>query len=344
MAEPEARRPRRRAHIAVFEATSLNAKGLKDHLAARSFPAASVRLFTSSDDPDANLSEFGGEAMLVTRPDLDTLGDLDIAFLCGRAADAAPYLDWPLRAGFTAIDLTPASGPAAPLVNVGVNPEVVVTGPGVIAAPGPIPYLLSSLLAPIQRGPGLRQVVAVVFQPASEWGERGIEELYQQTLGLLNFKDLPREVFGDQLAFNLIPGLLARGEGTADGADAERAAADVVRIVGGGYDLSVQSVLAPVFHCHAALLRVTLRSGRGREDVVRALRGGAGLTLAAPGDRATPVGRAGTAGILVAGIRPAGEGSFWLWAVGDNLAGGSALNAVRIAETLVGRDPERSAA
>jgi aspartate-semialdehyde dehydrogenase len=342
MGESEVRPFRRRAHIAVFEATSLNAKGLKEHLAARSFPAASVRLFTSSDDPDANLTEYAGEAMLVTRPDLETLGRLDIAFLCGRAAEAAAYLDWPLRAGFTAIDLTAAAGPGAPLVNVAVNPEAVVRGPGVIAAPGPIPHLLSSLLAPIRRGPGLREAVAVVFQPASEWGDRGIEELYQQTLGLLNFKDLPREVFGDQLAFNLIPGFLAGAAAATDGAGPDRAAADVVRITGAGYDLSVHTVLAPVFHCHAALLRITLDAGRDRGDLARALQTGEGVALAAGGERATPVGWAGRAGILVDGIRPAGGTAFWVWAVGDNLAGGSALNAVRIAETLVGRSPERS--
>ena len=73
----------RGARLALFEATSLTAKGVKDQLAARSFPVTSVRLFTSSTDPDANLTEFKGEAMLVTAPDEEGLGSLDIAFLCG---------------------------------------------------------------------------------------------------------------------------------------------------------------------------------------------------------------------------------------------------------------------
>jgi len=83
----EAARARRRAHLALFDATTLTAKALKEELVARSFPIASVRLFTSQSDPDHNLTEFAGEAMLVTEPDPDALGRLDIAFLCGVVVD-----------------------------------------------------------------------------------------------------------------------------------------------------------------------------------------------------------------------------------------------------------------
>lgn len=335
----------RRAHIAVFEATSLIAKGLKDHLVARAFPAASVRLFTSSDNPDANLTEYGGEPKLVTRPDLDDLGELDIAFLCGTAGEVARYLDWPGRAGFTAIDLSSAAlATGAPVVNVGVNPEAIAAGPGVIAAPGPIPHLLSSLLAPILRGPGLVEAVVVVFPPASELGEPGIEELYQQTLGILNFQDPPKDVFGDQLAFNLIPASLHGPGGRPENVRTEEGLEREVRAVtGGAYGLAVQVVLAPVFHGHAVLARVTLPAGAGSEALSRSLRGsGTGVALAGAADRPTPVGRAGQEGILVSGLRPAGDNAFWIWAVSDNLAGGAALNAVRIAETLLERGLGRS--
>ena len=342
MARPDVRPFRRQAHIALFEATSLVAKGIKDHLAGRSFPAASVRLYTSIDDPDVPLSEYAGEAMLVARPDLDAMERVDIAFLCGTEEEGERYLDWPDRAGFTAIDLSSASyARNAPLINMEVNPEAIAPGAGLIAAPGPIAHLLSSLLAPIRRGPGLTAAMAVVFQPASECGEAGIEELHRQSAGLLNFQDMPKEVFGDQLAFNLLPAFLYPGGRPPGGSRPDRLAGEVGRIAGTGYDLSVEVVLAPVFHCHAALLLVTLPGKAGRKDLEGALRGAAGVVLARPGDRPTPVGRAGREGILVAGIRPAGGAAFWLWAIADHLAGGAALNAVRIAETLLERGLRR---
>src|SRR5213593_3217058 len=135
MAVREVARVPRRAHIALFDGNTLTAKGVKERLVARSFPAASVRLFTSRSDPEANLTEFAGEAMLVTAPDIDALGDLDIAFLCGTEREGALYLDWPARAGFTAIDLTTASNrrEGVPLVNMSVNPQAIISGAGLIA-------------------------------------------------------------------------------------------------------------------------------------------------------------------------------------------------------------------
>src|SRR5262245_2317557 len=108
-----------KAHLALFDATTLVAKGIKDRLVERRFPIASVHLYTSSDDPEANLTEFAGEAMLVTQPDIDALGTIDIAFFCGTPPEGERYLDWPGRKGFVAIDLTAASHarPAVPVVN-----------------------------------------------------------------------------------------------------------------------------------------------------------------------------------------------------------------------------------
>jgi aspartate-semialdehyde dehydrogenase len=338
MASPS--RAASRAHVAVFDATTLVAKGVKELMVARSFPTASVRLFTSRTDPEANLSEYGGEAMLVTAPDIDTLDGLDIAFLCGSAEDGALYLDWPARKGFVAIDLTSAASraPGAPLVNAAVNPEAIAGAPSLIATPHPAAQILSSLLAPVRAGCGLEEAAAVVFQPASASGEEGIEELYQQTLGVLNFRDLPLGVFGRQLAFNLVPSGVYGGKEVPGGARPARLEQEVERITGGGFGLSVETILAPVFHGHAVLSRVRLRAGASREDLLEALRGSDEVRIAGDRDPATPVERAGEPGILITGPRPAGEArSFWIWAVTDNLISGTALNAVRIAEAILER-------
>ena len=338
MAVVEATRFRRRAHVALFDATTLAARGVKDHLAARAFPAASVRLFTSTADAAPNLTEFKGEPMLVTEPDIDTLENLDIAFLCGSPEEGARYLDWAGQVGFTAIDLTGAAASGAvPLVNASVNPEAILEGPGVIATPHAVAQVLSTLLAAVRRRCGLQEVVAVVLQPASQYGEPGIDELYKQTASLLSFSDMPKEIFGRQLAFNVIPGFVGEEQ---HGRDAVRAdlAEEVRRITGGGYALGVQVVQAPVFHGHAVMAHVVLDPGGSADDLAACFAGGDDFRFERRGDKATPVERAGEGGILVGGIRPgARESSFWIWAVCDDLAGGTALNAVRIAEMLLER-------
>ena len=327
----------RGAHVALFDANTLLGKGVKERLVDRRFPVASVHLYTSSEDPDANLSEYAGEAMLVSRPDIEALGPLDIAFYCGARPEGARYLDWPTRRGFVAIDLTTASRGAAgvPVVNAIVNPEALPAASGLVGTPHPIALVLSTVLAVVKRGCGVSEASAVVMQPASESGEAGISELYQQTLGLLNFQDLPREVFGRQVAFNLVPGDLDAGTAPPGGASAAEIERDILQVAGGGFALSVAVVLAPVFHCHATMMRVVLPKGKGREDLLAALRGTDEIRIGARDGRATPVDCAGEPGILVTGIRQAGAPeAFWLWTVSDNLQSGSALNAVRIAEAL----------
>lgn len=332
----------RPAHLALFDATTLTAKGVRDRLVARSFPIASMRLFTSGNDPDANLTEFAGEAMLVTRPDIDTLHDLEIAFLCGTRQEGEQYLDWAERVGFVAIDLTRASsgGDGSIPVNATVNPEVIAKVPGVIATPHPVAQMLSSLFGPIQRHCGLEEAVAVVLQPASERGEPGLDELYQQALSVMNFSEPPKQVFGRQLAFNLIPGHLAeetRGA-SATRADIER---EVRRITGGAYRLAVQTIQAPVLHGHAAAVHIVLPAGKGREDLLAALRRSDDITMGSRGVKVTPVERAGEGGLLVADVRQGlGESSFWVWAMVDDLVGGTSLNAVRIAELLLKLGPD----
>ena len=53
----------------------------------------------------------------------------------------------------------------------------------------------------------LRTVSATVFEPASQHGRAAMDELHQQTVGLLSFQTLPREQFDAQVAFNLLPSL-----------------------------------------------------------------------------------------------------------------------------------------
>ena len=49
------------------------------------------------------------------------------------------------------------------------------------------------------------RVEAQVFLSASDMGRKGVEELASQTINLLNQKEVPEDVFGERLAFALLP-------------------------------------------------------------------------------------------------------------------------------------------
>ena len=83
-----------------------------------------------------------------------------------------------------------------------VAPPELQPGPCVTAHP--VAISLALLLLRARKVGAIRRVVATVFEPASERGQRGMDELHQQTVNLLSFQPLPKDVFDAQVAYNLV--------------------------------------------------------------------------------------------------------------------------------------------
>ena len=56
----------------------------------------------------------------------------------------------------------------------------------------------------LKKAGAVKRVVATVFEPASEHGQKGMDELHEQTVNLLSFQQLPKKVFDTQVAFNMV--------------------------------------------------------------------------------------------------------------------------------------------
>ena len=74
--------------------------------------------------------------------------------------------------------------------------------PVVIAHPAAI--VLALLMLRAQKVGKIARAIATLFEPASEHGRRGMDELHEQTVNLLSFQQLPKGVFDTQVAFNLL--------------------------------------------------------------------------------------------------------------------------------------------
>ncbi len=72
---------------------------------------------------------------------------------------------------------------------------------GVFSAGG---TAIASLALSLRRF-GLQRIVAVIYEPVSEAGRAGVEELETQTSQLLSFQSIGNRVFGTQTAFNMLP-------------------------------------------------------------------------------------------------------------------------------------------
>lgn len=216
----------------------------------------------------------------------------------------------------------------------GLPDERVVppSGSKFFVSPHPAVILISSLLLRLAARFALERAVAQVFEPVSEIGPRAIDELQKQTVNLLTFQKIPRAVFGDQLAFNLLPRLGRSPAGTLDGIE-RRLRQQLKEYLSNRAPLpAVRLFQVPVFYSLAVSLYVETARPESPEAIARAL-GGKPLQVRRLSQLApSQVEATGSPDILVDTIaqdadHPAGA---WIWGVADNMRL-AAVNAVEIA-------------
>src|ERR1700675_1781926 len=182
---------------------------------------------------------------------------------------------------------------------------------------------------------GVSRLVVICFQPVSEAGRAGIEELESQTGQLLSFQGMGQPVFDTQVAFNLLDRF---GPGSKHQLNAvrERLRAETKACVGKKSVMpAVQLIHAPVFYGTAFSACGDLVPGTKVEQVVAACEE-AGFVIPAEGE-------AGPSNVTVAGEKeahlakpeedPARPGAWWFSGAADNIRM-PAANAVKLAEML----------
>jgi aspartate-semialdehyde dehydrogenase len=184
----------------------------------------------------------------------------------------------------------------------------------------------------------LKSAVANIFSPVSEIGSRGIEELQKQTVNLLSFQKIPRQIFGAQLAFNLLsrPG----GTGGSELLGLENHLRKQIKdYLQGGVPLpALRLFQVPVFYSLAVSLFLETSQPVAPEKAGEALQGGRVQVRRRSQDSPSPVEVAGSVKILVDSVAadPDHPTGLWIWAVADNLRL-AAVNAVEVAESLCHR-------
>jgi len=307
---------------------------IRQALAAHGVPGSRVDLFGATGG-EVVVSEYDGEARLIQEPNPPEVADYELIFLCEGGEAAARVLAL-ARPDNLVVDLAGCSrGPGAPpLVHLDINPDAAHEHRGILAVPHPIAGVIAEILHPIERSFGIRRAFAVLLRPASDFGEKGLEELKDQTVRLLRFTEPPKDVFGRQLAFNLIPQRLL-GRATEPGLE-RRLAEEVARLLGWPEcRLSLSLITVPVFYGHALSARVELLAAATASDVERAL--GSHVPSQAGEDGAgTPMEVAGVRQTTVSETTEDGLGGFWLWAVSGEAGSASAEQAVRLAGGIAG--------
>lgn len=311
--------------LALIHPDELVAKELQEQLDRNRALWTDLRLLSDDEAVVGTITEVRGAAAIVQRLEPDSLEGVDVVFLAGNAARNRRLL--PLLQGATGILLSPDAGPAdgTPVVT-GIN--LADAQPGtVLSSPHPATIALCHVLQPLLTYQPTR-VAATVIEPASASGAAGLDEVLDQSRGLLAFQsDLPKTVFGHQLAFNLLPGP-DFGPSIAP---------SVQHVLATEVPIAVNILRGGIFHAHSLSIYVELLDDPGEGSIHGMLGENDVLELVETVGEVGPVLASGRDKILVGDVRPAPQtpGGYWLWAVVDNLTVGGVDNAMAMLEALV---------
>ncbi len=337
--------------VAVVGATGAVGREMVRTLEERDFPADELVPLASPRSEGKRIS-FRGEEFPVRPLELEHLRGVELSLWSAGATVSRAVLPEVAAAGTVCVDNSSAfrQDPDVPLVIPEVNPEALRGSPrpGIVANPNCTTITLVMAVAPLHRAAGLRSVVVSSYQSVSGAGMRGILELADQVEKLHGTEEhlvrpdhhaLPvGEVFGRTIAFNVLPlqGVM-EGEWTGE----ERKLMAEPRKILGLPDLEVHGtvVRVPVVTGHSVSVYAAFDRPITPDEARDALRAAPGVRVVddpGAGVYPTPLDAAGINDVLVGRIRQA-EGrddALLLFACGDNLRKGAALNAVQIAERL----------
>ena len=326
MAEPKNERGYR---LGIVNPLTLVGNEIKTILRERSFPAARVILLDATGGNAGALTEVGDEPAVVVAVSDDELEDLDLVFFCGPAAGNREWLARADDDDFYAVDLSqPSTLEDAKLAVAGINLDALGEGDRLIVSPHPVTIPIALILHQIESLGRVKSCAATVVQPASEFDQAGVEELAQQTIGVLNIQAQPREVFDRQLAFNLYPAIEHNEKFIV---------AQIRALVDPETEIALLVTQGTIFHSHTFSLFIRTEQELDAERIKSALRASSAISVAADDDQFGTIDAAGKDEVLIAEVRPEPSipGGFWVWAVCDNLRRGGALNAVLAAEKLL---------
>jgi aspartate-semialdehyde dehydrogenase len=330
---------------AIVGAASLKGKEVAEMLNERNFPAADIRLL-DDDESMGQLEAMGDEVSFIQRVRADQFENVDFSFFASDPDVTRKNWKDARDAGSAIIDLSAAleNEHGASVRSLWVERErgqipAPELQPGPCVTAHPVAVTLALLLLRVRKASAIRRAVATIFEPASEHGQRGMDELHQQTVNLLSFQPLPKDVFDAQVAFNMVARYGQKSQPALDSVEG-RILRHYQKIAGAEVPQpSLLLLQAPVFHGHAIAVFVELDRPVDVQTLSQAL---AGDHVAIPGaeeDSPSNVSSAGQPDIQISvKIDPAQPIGVWLWAAADNLRI-SALTAVECAESMMATRP-----
>jgi aspartate-semialdehyde dehydrogenase len=312
--------------VALVGGESLIAKEIRELLNEQR-PDIHLELVSGEPDSAKLARDDQGEAVVLRPLSAEAIAGASVVFLTGTPESSLRAVDIiEQQGGGALIDLTGAleeNGRARLRAPV-LEPIEDQRTPGaihVIAHPAAV--ALALFYSRIATRFSIARSVVEIFEPASERGQQGLRELQTQTVNLLSFKALPKDVFDAQLGFNMLPQYGEQAPQALIDVEAriDRHLATLLLMSARMPMPSLRLVQGPVFHGYSCSIWVEFESSPDITDIEQEL-ASAQVEVRSAGEEApTNVGAAGQSGISIGAIRQDRNNSraLWFWLVCDNL-------------------------
>ena len=331
-------------NIAIVGASGAVGQTFLQLLEERHFPVDNLLLFGSKRSAGQEY-EFGGKKYMVQElRHGDQFRDVDVVFASAGAGVSREYAEDITRYGALMIDNSSAfrMDPEVPLVVPECNAEDALCCPrNIIANPNCTTIIMLVALQPILRLSPIRRIRVATYQAASGAGAAAMAELEEQYRQVLNGEEVTVSRFPHQLAMNMIPQVDVFTENDYT-KEEMKMFNETRKILHSDVRTSATCVRVPSLRSHSesiwietdkpldpAIVRESLKKAEGVVVIDEPLKGKYPMPLYVAGKDEVFVGR----------IRKdlAVENGLTLWAVGDQIRKGAALNAIQIAEYLINR-------
>jgi aspartate-semialdehyde dehydrogenase len=330
-------------NVAIAGVTGAVGQVFLQILEQRKFPVKNLKAL-ASERSAGKIIEFKSEKINVEILGKDSFRGTDIALFSAGASRSREFARYAADSGAVVIDNSSAfrMDEDIPLVVPEVNADAALKHNGIIANPNCSTIIMAVAIKPIYDISPIRRVIVSTYQAVSGAGARAIVELENQVKSLICLKKnkIEKEVFPVQIAFNVIPHIDVFTENGYT--KEEMKMHNETRKIFNDYSISVSAttVRVPVFTSHSESINVETVKNISTEEVKEALKNAKGVCLADDPENLkypTPLDSSGKDEVYVGRVRKdiSCENGICLWAVGDQLRKGAALNAVQIAELLI---------
>lgn len=327
-------------NIAIVGATGNVGRKFLEILEERNFPIKNLYLFASKRSAGLKLS-FKGNEYLVEETSEENIKNKKIDFALFSAGGDISLKFSPIFSSYGAVVIDNSSAfrmdKNVPLVVPEVNPEDIKLHNGIIANPNCSTIQAMLPLKVLLDNYGIKRIVYSTYQAVSGAGVQGILDLED------GLKGNPPKKFPYPIAGNCLPQIdvfLENGY-----TKEEIKMIEETKKILHNYNLKITAtaVRVPVLNSHSESINVELEKPFELKDIFNLFNNTKGLTLYDDINNfkyPTPLMMSGKDDVFVGRIRRdfSIDNGLNLWVVADNIRKGAALNAVQIAELLIGSD------